>query len=167
MSALTSQLTEVRKDNTLLKGTDISVIYGATGVMEDELKIRFYFRVEEGKYNDFRVKVAYGDTELMLTPAELEEAGGADGVKFYRYTVEDLNQKDYAEAITVTAVECTTTTTGEGEEAVTTTTEKMLATVTDTIAAYAARLYSANGGQRAAMADAMILYGMAAKAMGK
>ena len=167
MSALTSQLTEVRKDNTLLKGTDLSVIYGATGVMEDELKIRFYFRVEEGKYNDFRVKVAYGDTELMLTPAELEEAGGADGVKFYRYTVADLNQKDYAEAITVTAVECTTTTTGEGEEAVTTTTEKMLATVTDTIAAYAARLYSANGGQRAAMADAMILYGMAAKAMGK
>jgi len=144
MSALTERLPQEKQDNAIVVGQDPSVIYGATGVLEDDLKLRLYFRVEEGQQENLTFTV----DGTLLTTADMEEAGGTETVKFYRYTVEGITQVDYAEDILVEVV---------GAE------DAPVARVTDTIAGYAARL----SGQNAAMADAMLLYAMAAKALGK
>ena len=140
-----SALAAARQETQTTVTGNTSLLYGASCILGEDIAMRFYFRLPEDALDDLTVTVSYtscaGESvEQTLTGSDLTPSGG------YRCcTVSSLKAADVCVPITLTL-------TRGGET---------LLTATDSVANYTAR--AQRYGAEAAVADGMLIYGLAAR----
>ncbi|MBQ7566807.1 MAG: DUF4886 domain-containing protein [Oscillospiraceae bacterium] len=141
-----SALAAARQETTTTVTGDASLLYGASCILGEDIALRFYFRLPDEVLDGLTVTVSYTscageEITQTLTGSELTPSGG------YRCcTVSSLKAADVCVPITLTLE--------RGGET--------LLTATDSVANYTARAQRLSA--EADVADAMLIYGLAARA---